>query len=198
MSPPGEIKMSQNNDLRGTGHASVPKQSAEGPAETSLMRQLLHEACAGGQAGLVRTLLAAGADANVCDEEGRTPLMVAAQVGVVATLQVLLEYGADVDAVDGVKQQTALMSAIPLGYLPNIKCLIEAGADLNARDWEGNTALHYAVEHNYIYTVGVLLAAGADASLSNELEKSARDVAHETLARSAEIVRLLGVEKGEG
>lgn len=185
--------MSQGNDLRRSGHASVPKQSAaEDPAERRLMRQLLHEACAGGQAGLVRTLLAAGADANVCDEEGRTPLMVAAQVGVVSTLQALVEYGAEVDAVDEVKQQTALMSAIPLGYLPNIKCLIEAGADLNARDWEGNTALHYAVEHNYVYTVGVLLAAGADASLSNELGQSARDVARETLARYEETVRLLG------
>ncbi len=54
-----------------------------------------------GKDGLVETLLAAGADVNVRDENGRTALMLASLGGHLKTVERLLDAGAHVDAKDG-------------------------------------------------------------------------------------------------
>lgn len=99
----------------------------------------------------VQFLLENGANANVANNQGETPLLVAEKLEV---LQALLAHGADVNAQneDG---QTALMHIAQI-YDPKgekTKWLLEHGADVNIRDKKGKTALGYAIAvHSGLYS----------------------------------------------
>lgn len=95
-------------------------------------------------------LLEAGADPNVRDKNGMTPLMTSMD----ATL--LLKHGANVNARDNAGR-TPLMHA---NDSEKIRMLIDAGADVNAVDKNGKSALFYAKDP---MSVKLLLAAGANA-----------------------------------
>lgn len=90
----------------------------------------------------VQFLLENGAKANMANNKGETPLLVAEKLEV---LQALLAHGADVNAQDE-NGQTALMHIAQI-YDPKgekTKWLLEHGADVNRRDKKGKTALDYA------------------------------------------------------
>lgn len=92
----------------------------------------------------VRELLAAGADPNARDEDGRTPLFSAVLGASVGLVGLLLEKGADVNARDHAGY-TALHFAAQ-EYMPEMaKILVGRGADPNARDDDGSSALWRAV-----------------------------------------------------
>lgn len=59
--------------------------------------------------------------------------------------ELLLEYGADVNAKDK-KDFTPLHLAVGEGYVDVVELLLEHGADVNAKDFKGNTAYDYALE----------------------------------------------------
>jgi ankyrin repeat protein len=65
-------------------------------------RNPLHHAAASGNIELARTLLAGGAnpDAGVSARRGETPLMIAAEMGHVPMMELLLKYGAQLNTID--------------------------------------------------------------------------------------------------
>jgi len=65
--------------------------------------------------------------------------MVAARVGVLEAVDLLLGRGATVDARDETYQQTALMVAVREGHPAIVERLIERGADVNAKTRTGRT-----------------------------------------------------------
>jgi ankyrin repeat protein len=93
-----------------------------------------------GRAEVVRLLAKAGADVNVRDEEGNTPLH---KIGDWCVVQALIESGADVNARNN-HGQTPLIKARSrkVAHL-----LVQAGADISARDHDGNTALKTVLEN---------------------------------------------------
>ncbi|OFW41270.1 MAG: hypothetical protein A3J28_18040 [Acidobacteria bacterium RIFCSPLOWO2_12_FULL_60_22] len=113
-------------------------------------------AAASFDAGLMRLLLAGGADPLLATEEGTTPLMVAAGVGRIEELtkeeekngleaaKLAAELGNDVNAVnqDG---RTALAGAAFLGANSILQFLADQGANLEAKDRYGQTALSIAL-----------------------------------------------------
>ena len=156
----------------------------------------------------LRTLLLRGADPNVRDKDGNTPLYVALREPALAVAAQLIEYRATQVDARNKTDETPLMMASLRGQLDMVKKLIERGADVNKTGW---TPLHYAAtrshdeivnllleEHAYIdaespngttplmmaaqyggdSTVKLLLDAGADPSLRNRLGLSAADFAH--------------------
>ena len=110
-------------------------------------------------ADVIRTLLVAGADPNLATDDGTTPLMMAAGLGVrshqplmprgrssppaEAAVRVLVEAGADVNAVNN-GDFTALHGATFRGLNEVIQYLVEQDADIDARDYRGRTAYRMA------------------------------------------------------
>jgi hypothetical protein len=111
---------------------------------------------------------------NVCDLdleartlEGETCTLVTAKTSNDIALRSFIRAGADVSAVN-VAGQT------PLHVVRDYKCsvlLLAAGADLNARDREGRTAFQLALRWNWSSILPAFLAAGADPSIVDVLDK---------------------------
>ncbi|KAI1486889.1 ankyrin repeat-containing domain protein [Biscogniauxia mediterranea] len=96
-----------------------------------------------------------------------TSLQIACRDGNKAIAELLVEYGADVNAPPAEKYgATALQFAAIGGYLGIAYFLLQKGADVNARPaaFEGRTALEGAAEHGRIDMVQMLVNAGADIS----------------------------------
>ena len=112
-------------------------------------------------------LLKAGANPNLVNEDGDTPLHVAVGCGVQCPAQavkLLLAAGADVNA-KGAGGRTPLHVAASSDHTEAVVALLEGGADLHARDNQDSTPLHLAAEDvgdEASETIPTLLSAGAD------------------------------------
>jgi ankyrin repeat protein len=93
-----------------------------------------------GQAGLVRQLVARGADIN---KPGWAPLHYAATAGSVEIIELLLEQSAFIDA-ESPNGTTPLMMAAMYGSPDAVKLLLDEGADLAMKNQQGLTALDFA------------------------------------------------------
>ncbi|XP_071537835.1 ankyrin repeat and SAM domain-containing protein 6-like [Panulirus ornatus] len=78
--------------------------------------------------------------------DGATPLMVAAMLGHIQVSQILLQYGAHIDAQDHKNGWTALMQAIYHRQTDMAKFLIQCGADITKVSLRGYTAFDFASE----------------------------------------------------
>ena len=107
---------------------------------------------------------------------GATPLLLAAKVGDIDAIKLLLKYKPRVDLPNSLGV-TPLMTAAGMGHSFNptrgrfktdaqaaesVQLLQEAGATINGHDKNGLTALHSAAEHGWNDTVKLLVADGAD------------------------------------
>jgi hypothetical protein len=84
-------------------------------------------------------MIEAGADVNIKDKQGWTPLILASQMGHTAVVQTLIEAGADVNA-EPLHGWNALMLASFFGHSDTVRVLIQAEANANYRTKEGITA----------------------------------------------------------
>ncbi|KAM3918899.1 ankyrin repeat domain-containing protein 35 isoform 2-T2 [Leptodactylus fuscus] len=80
---------------------------------------------------------------DAADDDGRTPLMIAAQRNHPTVCSLLLDRGAQVDLFDRDKK-TALLLACEKGNIQAAETLITKGADPTVRDNKGCDALHYS------------------------------------------------------
>jgi ankyrin repeat protein len=109
---------------------------------------------------VVQILLKHGANTEVRDSDGCSPLDQAAIEGHVELAQVLLEHGADANAQDG-EMCTPLFWALGGGHLAVAQVLFSHGADATARDEDYDTPLHRADGEE---VARLLLEHGADAN----------------------------------
>lgn len=115
-------------------------------------------------------LLEHGAEPDVLDQRGGTPLQIAAANGKTAMIKFLLEHGAAVD-LPNEEGGTPLMAACTHGESRAVKLLVEAGADVNHRGHSNRTPLHQAVQGNQkarTTIIGQLLSAGADINATDD------------------------------
>lgn len=131
----------------------------------------LHVAALRGSSACVRRLLAAGADVNYQDSDGRIPLFYAARSRRDAArrcLQMLLEAGSSLDVPD-TYGATPLHAAVEAGNAAAVEALLRAGANHACRDAEGRTPLHSASSSLLAET---LIAAGADVTSPDNCNQS--------------------------
>lgn len=112
-------------------------------------------------AEVIALLLARGADARARSKTGDSPLMEAAVRGDVAAARLLLEHGAEVNAVDHRGYTPLLLAAQYDREAPElVRLLLERGADLEATA-EGETALSLAARRGETAVTRLLREAGA-------------------------------------
>ena len=134
---------------------------SDGPRDHGLLSAIRR-----GDLALLESHLREGAPVNVQTSEGTTPLMLAVLFGTSDTVRLLLEHGADPNAVDKSGASPLLFAA---GELQKAQLLIGAGAKVNARSALGNTPLIAAAAHpDNLAVIKLLLDKGADANAANQ------------------------------
>ena len=109
----------------------------------------------------VQILLDAGANPNVKDRDGMTPLMIACNAGQKEIAEALLAKGAEVNAKDNY-DRTPLHSAINAARHEMVVLLVNAGADVNATDKQGQMPLAMAQLRSQTDTAQFLKENGAE------------------------------------
>ena len=173
-------------DLRGATPLWVAAHDANGSGYVPVPAAVDRENAAQ-HAAIIARLLAAGADPSLAIDDGTTPLMAAAGLGqctfrpnltrglrsrgAEAAVRVLLEAGAEIDAVNEA-DFTALHGAAYRGLNEVVEHLVAHGADLDARDYRGRTPYRLAEGSKQSFqfqafpeTAALLAALGADTRL---------------------------------
>ncbi len=116
-------------------------------------------------------LIKRGAEVNVIDEAGYTPLLEAALLGNLDTVQALLDHGARLDVVtdDGM---TPAWAAAASGNAAMLQLLADKGCALTTALEDGSTPLHAAARVESKAAVLLLLAKGADVQALDDAEET--------------------------
>lgn len=128
------------------------------PGDTSLT--LLHYQVDKGETEMVKLLVDAGANLEVRDRYGSTPLNLAAKKGATDIAKILLEAGAIVDSRDD-KKRTPLHWAAFQGQEETVALLISKGADVEALAGDGKTPMKAAKRKRQKGVIRLLRQAGA-------------------------------------
>ena len=151
-------------------------------------------AASGGTPGMVRDLIAKGADVNRSGEDGKTPLMEAAETGRVEMAEVLLDAGADAtrklpDGTNaaslavwaekpvlverllaaGAPRERTLLAAACSGSVDLVGRLLAEGASPNEEDQYGYTPLSIACSKGKADVVRCLIEAGASVDVQDHM-----------------------------
>jgi len=109
-----------------------------------------------GDEAAILKLLDEGANINVTDQRGRTPLMIAVHSNELDLFNLLIEKGADVNIRDD-RSDNPLLYAGAEGMLPFVQAAIAAGADTTITNRFGGTALIPAADRGHVDIVKELL-----------------------------------------
>lgn len=122
----------------------------------------LHIAVRKGEYRWLSYLLGKGADPNIADRHGVTPLMLASEMGSTDAVIALARSGAKVDVTNDAGE-TPLIAAVHGHNIQMVRLLLAAGADPDRADNSGRTARDFAK------------ANGADSPLLAEIERNDKD-----------------------
>jgi hypothetical protein len=126
---------------------------------------------------------AIGDGANVAtttDDEGRTPLHIAAGAGALELVDLLIRKGADLNARDS-SGSTPLLKSVFSNAAVTTR-LLEAGADVNASDKDGCTALMVSAMGGDLARMELLIRHGAEVNRTDKKGRTALDMTEYRLA----------------
>ncbi|KTD42011.1 ankyrin repeat domain-containing protein [Legionella parisiensis] len=126
--------------------------------------------------------------AEVTDNQGNTPLMLAAARGNLKIIEYLIEKGCDLHRKNNIGENAAFFAA-ENGQLDTLEFLDKLGADLIAVNDKGENALTLAARNGHLACVSYLLEHGVPIDLKNNQGKTAFQLALE--ATQLEIAALL-------
>ncbi|MGH1338782.1 MAG: ankyrin repeat domain-containing protein [Aureispira sp.] len=132
----------------------------------------LHCAAAGGHIAVVETLLAAGANPNIADQQSFYPLHLAASKCADKICVLLLKFNADI-TVQTHQGGTALHVAAATGCPDVVAVLLQNGANLEAKDSYGATPLLVAAAEGENQIIQALLKAGASVAVVDKNKENA-------------------------
>lgn len=164
--------------LPGGGFAPPPFNSMPArSANINYKGRTIFEACKTGDLPLLYMLRDQGANPNVFDAQGATPLHWACQNGHAEIVKFLLDtcrVSADTRTTDG-ESQTPLMWACIGGRVNCAKELLDHGSPINAQDARGYTAAFHATHYGHTLLVHFLFTSGADLTI---LDTDGHNVVH--------------------
>ncbi|KAF7516376.1 hypothetical protein G7054_g14184 [Neopestalotiopsis clavispora] len=133
---------------------------------------VLDAAFSNGHAEVVKMLLDQGANLNVANKDGWTPLNTASGNGHIKVVKMLLDKGADwaVASKDG---WTPLSTASNNGHTEVVKMLLDKGADWAVLSNDAYTPLYSASVCGHLEIVKLLLEKGANVSISTKVRQTA-------------------------
>lgn len=114
---------------------------------------------------MVKELIALGVSINTKDEHGDTGLMLAAYLGNVKSVVLLIKYGANIEAANN-QGRTALVSAANKGHVEVVKALTARRARIDAQDNQQHSALHLAVTNQDEDMVRTLISLKANVNIT--------------------------------
>lgn len=104
---------------------------------------------------------------NICDNEGRSPLMHACNLSDEDTAILLIDYGADLNTADKLGN-TPLTIACENNMISVAGRLLQQNVDVNVKNGHGNTALSLACMNGNMKIIDMLLGHGADPSIQDQ------------------------------
>ena len=126
------------------------------------------------QTEIINYFLSKGADANKADNDGNTPLMVAASGRETASLEQLLPIVKNINAKNA-KGESALTAAVKSGTPNAVELLLNKGADAKVLDKDGNNLGFYLIQSYKPQMGGIARAAeGANAPKQDPLTAKAK------------------------
>jgi ankyrin repeat protein len=139
----------------------------------------LHVASYCGYEDIVNYLLENGADVNLGNDLGYTPLMASSRQGYIKIVDLLIKYGANINQLDKEGFSALVFAA---GYSENSKVtstLIKNGADINSKTITGTTPLSLAIWFGLTENVKLLVDNNAECTIDKWTinNKTALDVA---------------------
>jgi ankyrin repeat protein len=145
-------------------HAQVAPSASEMAAYDGLPA-----AAAKGDVAMINKLASQGADVNVRDRNGRTPLIVAAFAKQREAIRALAAAGADVNALDRDRYDMVTIAAVA-DDVPTLEAALAAGnRATNVTSRYDGTALIAAAHLGHVEVVRVLIKAGAPLDHVNNL-----------------------------
>jgi ankyrin repeat protein len=151
-----------------------------GEALLTTGRETLFEAAGFGRVARLRELLSERPElGRSWSEDGFTPLHLACFAGGAEATRLLVERGADLEALS----MASFAKVRPLGTAAfardheSARVLLEAGADANGRGEGGFTPLHTAAQNGDVELVRLLLEHGAEASAAASDGRTPADLA---------------------
>ncbi|XP_035032939.1 CARD- and ANK-domain containing inflammasome adapter protein [Hippoglossus stenolepis] len=141
--------------------------NARGALSEEVLGLALFSAVRQNQHGTVTALIDSGADVNMCDTQGYTPLLLAAELGHPEVFRVLLAKQAKIDAAL-CDCSSALHLAVHSGSVPIVQTLLEKGLDPNITGPQDQHPLHLAALSDRSDLVGLLIKAGSQVNAVNQ------------------------------
>lgn len=140
----------------------------------------------------VARLIEAGANVNNVQVYSESPIHVAAFLGDIDCLKLLLEKNADIGALCGPERMNALHLASLKGNVECIQLLLQTStADIDKQEAVGRTALHLAALAQSKESVKLLLDNGARHDICDGMKETPLHSAVVKCRRSIDVVRLL-------
>lgn len=132
---------------------------------------LHHTAAKKGSIEITKKLIANGADVNIKNLKGLSPLSIAIKSHNIETYSLLIENGADINSVD-YQGHTPIFYAAYSGFSDMVAQLINIGADVNVAAKDGRTPLHAAAIGEQVDCLELFLQEGAIPRQSDKSEEA--------------------------
>ena len=150
----------------------------------------LVDAARAGNLEAAKQHLVAGADVDFRNQQGFTPLHVAAQKGHNKVAELLIAKGANINTSGRLIGTTPLDSAALLGHKEMVELLIDSGADINPQIITGETPLQRAEQRGHSAIAEILRKHGGKAgevTLQLAILKGQKDVAKSLITGGADV-----------